>query len=115
MCGIFEGRIRLRALPGKSLDPMRLCKPGESPRLKMAPPEGTRLTCVWVQGSRNIDIKLAGGWTILPNEQGARILPAYIHLITEPVEVKDIMPAYGGAMMGVPAATTKGKRKRITR
>ena len=91
------------------------------PTARMATKDGTLGKLA--KGHNNIATLIAQGWVILPDPVN-RLLPEYRSACLtdlnpntgqDPIEVKDIMPSYGGAMMGVPAATTKGKRKRITR
>ena len=103
------------------IDLFQTAPEGHMPTARMATKDGTLGKLA--KGHNNIATLIAQGWVILPDPVN-RLLPEYRSACLtdlnpntgqDPIEVKDIMPSYGGAMMGVPAATTKGKRKRITR
>lgn len=83
---------------------MRLTKPGETPRVRLAPPAGMNLANVWVQGSRLIEIKLNAGWTILPDPAN-RLLPEYEAFMAKDDQDTD----------QTPQQPTKVKRQRIPR
>ena len=105
------------------IDLFQTAPEGHMPTARMANKDGT--IGKLAKGHNNIATLIAQGWVILPDPVN-RLLPEYRSACLvdlnpntepEPIEVKDIMPSYGGAMMGLPTATTKGggKRKRIHR
>ena len=99
-------------MPGRKME-LRICKPGEAPRLRLTPPEGMKLNDVWVQGSVNIAIKHRGGWRLVPHIHN-RALPEHVQLFTsEGATLSDPEP-----MEQVGTVTIDGrkpKRQRIQR
>jgi hypothetical protein len=92
---------------------LRICKPGEAPRLRLTPPEGMKLNDVWVQGSVNIGIKHRAGWRLVPHLHN-RALPEHVQLFTsEGATLSEAEPMEQVGTVTIDGTKNKGKRQRI--